>query len=79
MKKIVAGVVLGMAMFGGVGSMYMANTGCHKGNACQELIKKACKGADKNLNRKRLCNLWKERVNKGMSNETCETNLKNMK
>ncbi len=79
MKKIVAGVVLGMAMLGGVGSMYMANTGCHKGNACQELIKKACKGADKDPKQQNICKLWKSRVNNGMSNETCETNLKNMK
>ena len=79
MKKIVAGVVLGMAMFGGVGSMYMANTGCHKGNACQELIKKACKNADKDVNKKKICKLWKDRVNNGMSNEACEASLKHMK
>ena len=79
MKKLVASVVLGMAMVGGFGSMYVANTGCKSGDACKELIKKACKNADKSKAQKNVCELWKTRVNNGMDQATCESNLKHLK
>ena len=79
MKKVVASVVLGMSMFAGVGTMYMANTGCHKGNACQELVKKACKDADKDKKQAYICNMWKQKVENGMDESTCEANLRHMK
>ena len=70
---------LGMTMFGGIGALYVANTGCHNGNACQELVQKACKNADKDKKTALICNMWKKRVENGLDNSVCEENLKNIK
>ena len=79
MKKVITSMVFGMTMFAGIGAMYVANTGCHNSHACDELVQKVCKNADKDKKAALMCNMWKKKVEDGLTNAVCEENLKNLK
>lgn len=79
MKKLIAGMVLGVTVFGGIGALYVVNTGCSNSHACQELVKKACTNVNKNKKKALVCSMWKKKVANGLDPTVCEENLKNLK